>query len=130
MKKFYPLIILLMCIAAPASIRAKKSVRSHEITQVEMHVSTCDSSVINRAPERYPLELTCEVFEELGMVSLSANKAVSSEIMIHNFSTGNHVSYLEEISAIPLFLPTLGQGYYIITVSLSNQKSYSGEFEL
>lgn len=134
MKKIRPFlsIFFLMCVIAPVSVRANKPHRpgDKEITQVEMHVSTRDSSVINRAPERYPLGLTCEVFEELEMVSLSANRTVSSEIVIHNVSTGNQASYFEEISVIPFVFPTLGHGYYIITVSLSNGKCYSGEFAL
>lgn len=124
--------ILLLCVVAPVAIRANESIlpKGKGIAHVRMHETVQDSSVKHRAPERYPLELACEVLEDVDLISLAANKTVSSGIVIHNVSTGNQASYLEELSTVPLFFPLLGNGYYVITVSISDSKSYSGEFEL
>lgn len=119
-------------VAASIALNASPGFSSCDdvITYVDMHKSTRDSSLINRAPERNPLELSCYVISNLNTICISASRSISAEIEIGNLSAGSNDFYFSELSISPLSLPLRDTGHYFVSVTLPNGSNYYGEFDL
>lgn len=122
---------LFLCLLLPTLAISQDQVPFNDDTNSNV-IIVRDSSPSSkpRLPEKDPLSFTCYVLESANSLVLSSNKNVDACVCIENLSSGDYVEYPTNISGVPITLSIMGPGNYCLTISLSENVTYSGNFDL
>lgn len=120
----------MLCLVIVLMTKANNQFLSDDlITEVVVTRDSSPSSKL-RLPEKDPLSFTCYILESANSLVLSSNKNVDACVCIENLSSGDYVEYPTNISGVPITLSIMGPGNYCLTIYLSENVTYSGNFDL